>query len=167
MDIESIFETLNDAGVRYVCVGGVAVVLRGVDRITADLDLILDLQRANALAAVDALLGAGFRAKIPADPRGFADPAIRQSWISDKGMRVMSFYDLSSARPDVDLFVENPIEYAELDAAATTVALRRTHCRVACVEHLVQMKKAAGRPKDLSDIQQLHERQRSQTQSDP
>jgi hypothetical protein len=165
MDIESIFETLNDAGVRYVCVGGVAVVLRGVDRITADLDLVLDLQQSNALAAVDALLGAGFRAKIPADPRGFADATIRQCWIDEKGMRVMSFYDPSGARPDVDLFVENPIEFSELDAGAETVSLRRTHCRVAGVEHLVKMKQAAGRAKDLSDIRELRERQRSQ-QSD-
>jgi hypothetical protein len=144
--------------VRYVCVGGVAVVLHGVDRITADLDLVLDLQRANALAAVEALLGAGFKAKIPANPRGFADAETRASWIRDKGMRVMSFYDPSSSRPDVDLFVENPIEFAELNAAATTVALRRTHCRVAAIDHLVQMKQTAGRPKDLSDIKELHER---------
>jgi hypothetical protein len=163
MDIESIFETLNDAGVRYVCVGGVAVVLRGVDRITADLDLVLDLQQANALAAIEALIGAGFKAKIPADPRGFADPEIRASWINEKGMRVMSFFDPSANRPDVDLFVENPIEFSILEADATTFALRRTHCRVASVAHLVQMKQAAGRPKDLSDIRELHERQALQS----
>lgn len=158
MNIEAIFEILNDAGIRYVCVGGVAVVLHGVDRITADLDLVLDLQHANALAAVEVLLGAGFKAKIPADPRGFADPEIRASWITDKGMRVMSFYDPGSARPDVDLFVQNPIEFDVLDAAASTVALRRTHCRIAAVEHLVQMKQEAGRPKDISDIKELRER---------
>jgi hypothetical protein len=125
--------------------------------------LIIDLQEANALAAVEVLLGVGFKAKIPADPRGFADPIIRASWISDKGMRVMSFYDPDGDRPDVGLFVENPIAFEKVDADASTMALRRTHCRVASIEHLVEMKRAAGRPKDLSDIQELHERQNLQT----
>ena len=43
-----------------------------------------------------------------------------------------------------------------------TVCLRRTHCRVAGIEHLVEMKQAVGRAKDLSDIRELRERQRSQ-----
>jgi predicted nucleotidyltransferase len=157
VDFESIFECLNEAGVRYVVVGGVAVVLRGVDRITADVDLVVDLTQANSLAAIEALLAAGFRAKIPVDPRGFADPDIRRSWITDKGMQVMSFWDPSAERPDVDLFVDYPLDFESLYTGSDDVALQRTHCRIASTEHLIRMKQAAGREKDLADIKALND----------
>jgi hypothetical protein len=40
---EPIFEALNSVQVRYIVVGGVATVLHGFARLTADLDLIVDL----------------------------------------------------------------------------------------------------------------------------
>ena len=39
---EPVFRALNDAGVRYVIVGGFATVLHGHPRLTADIDLVLD-----------------------------------------------------------------------------------------------------------------------------
>jgi hypothetical protein len=38
-----VFEALDAARVRYVVVGGLAVVLHGHARLTADLDLMIDL----------------------------------------------------------------------------------------------------------------------------
>lgn len=46
-DFERIFETLSRARVRYLVAGGVAVVLHGHPRFTADLDLILALDPPN------------------------------------------------------------------------------------------------------------------------
>jgi predicted nucleotidyltransferase len=40
---EPLFKALNDAGIRYVVVGGLAVVLHGHARLTADVDLVVDL----------------------------------------------------------------------------------------------------------------------------
>jgi hypothetical protein len=40
--VETIMEALNHAGVRYLVVGGLAVVAHGVVRFTADIDLVLD-----------------------------------------------------------------------------------------------------------------------------
>jgi len=48
---EPIFEALNSAQVRYIVVGGVATVLHGFARLTADLDLIVDLQPVEARKA--------------------------------------------------------------------------------------------------------------------
>ncbi len=73
LDFEGIFECLNATGVRYVCVGGIAMVLHGVDRLTADLDLVIELTPESSLKAIEALLTAGYRAKIPTDPRDFAE----------------------------------------------------------------------------------------------
>ena len=52
--IEPLFKTLNDAGIRYVVVGGLAVVLHGYARMTVDVDLILDLEAGPAMKAIEA-----------------------------------------------------------------------------------------------------------------
>ena len=65
---EPIFDALNRNGVRYVVVGGVAVVLHGVARLTGDLDLAVDLTPSEARKAIDALVACGFRSRLPVDP---------------------------------------------------------------------------------------------------
>jgi hypothetical protein len=67
--IGRILAALNEARVRYVVVGGVAVVLHGHLRFTADLDLVLALDRDNVLAALAALQGLGFRPRARPSPR--------------------------------------------------------------------------------------------------
>jgi hypothetical protein len=42
-DFHDLFATLEARKLRYVVVGGLALVLRGVDRLTADIDLAVDL----------------------------------------------------------------------------------------------------------------------------
>lgn len=42
-DIRAVFAMLEDLQLRYVLVGGLALVLHGVDRLTADIDLAVDL----------------------------------------------------------------------------------------------------------------------------
>jgi hypothetical protein len=52
---EAIFAALEGSGVRYLVVGGVAVVLHGHPRFTADQGLILALDAPNIRAALAAL----------------------------------------------------------------------------------------------------------------
>jgi hypothetical protein len=42
-----LFKALHEEGVRYVLVGGIAVNLHGVERATADVDLIIALDAEN------------------------------------------------------------------------------------------------------------------------
>ena len=150
-----VLRELSLAGVRFVVVGGVAAVMQGVERVTYDLDLVIELTRESCLAAIDRLLEIGYRARVPADPRGFADPEMRESWIRDKGMMVFSFWDTTHRRAQVDIFVRYPVDFEELWQQATQVALDSSTIRLASPAHLVKMKRAAGRAKDLQDIRDL------------
>ena len=52
---DEVFRALDAASVRYVVVGGTAVVLQGHARLTIDLDLVVDLSQQELSAALDAL----------------------------------------------------------------------------------------------------------------
>ena len=106
---EPIFTALNDNHVRYVVVGGLATVLHGFARLTADIDLIVDLAPDEARRAVTTLVGLGFRPRVPVDVLDYADPEIRRRWIDEKGMRVLSLWDPAQPMREIDLFVDLPI----------------------------------------------------------
>ena len=152
---EPLFQALNEAGVRYVVVGGLATVLHGYARLTADVDLACDLTPAPARTLIETLAALGLAPRAPVDPIQFADPDVRQGWIDEKGMRVFSMVDRQNPLRAVDIFVENPIEFEQLWSRAEQFALESTSVRVASIPDLIQLKRLAGRPQDLVDIEQL------------
>jgi hypothetical protein len=109
---------LEDADVRYVVVGGVAVVLHGHPRLTVDLDLVLDLAPANVATALRVLTAEGLVPRLPVAAEGFADPTIRAGWVADRALTVFSLHDPSNPLREVDLFAQDPLPFEELWATA-------------------------------------------------
>jgi hypothetical protein len=152
---EPLFDALNAAGVRYVVVGGLATVLHGHARLTADVDLVIDLAPSEARKAIEVLTRFGLRARAPVDPLAFADASVRQGWVDQKGMRVFSLYDPSNPMREVDLFAEHPIDFEELWQRSEVITLTRTMVRIASLRDLIRLKRLAGRPQDLADVEAL------------
>ena len=72
-DFLTVLSEFQERNIRYVLVGGLAVLLHGIDRLTADIDLVVDLAPEQASKAVETLLALGFKANAPVDARQFAD----------------------------------------------------------------------------------------------
>ena len=70
-------------------------------------------------------------------------------------MLVFTMRDRTNPMRVVDLFVEAPIPFEELWRRSTIVPLEGTYARLASIDDLIQMKRAAGRPQDLTDIDRL------------
>ena len=155
MLFEPVFQALDRAGVRYVVVGGVAVVLHGHPRLTADLDLAVDLEPEPAVRAIEVLTGLGLRPAAPVDPMGFADPVIREAWVADRGMLVFTMRDPDDPLRQVDLFVQEQIPFEELWSRADLVAVGDVRVRVASIADLIAMKESADRPLDRDDLENL------------
>jgi hypothetical protein len=158
---EPIFAALESGAIRYVVVGGMATVLHGYARLTADVDLMVDHKPEEALKAIRALTALGFVPRAPVNAEDYADPDVRRMWFDDKGMRVLSLWDPHHPMREVDLFVENPIDFDLLHERSQIVSLATTSVRIASIEDLIQLKRLANRPEDQRDIEALQAIRRS------
>ena len=153
--IESVLTALEQAQVRYLLVGGVAVVLHGYLRTTADLDLILALDEDNVARAATAFAGLGYRPRVPVQLTDLADPRRRQEWITTKGLTVLSLWSPEQPALEVDVFVEEPLDFAAAHARAVRADLGACQASVVSLDDLLALKRRAGRPRDLEDIDAL------------
>ncbi len=153
--IETVLAALNEAGVRYLVVGGVAVVLHGHLRTTGDLDPFVDLAPQNVIQAVTALEKLGFRPRVPVPARWLADPSKRAEWVEQKGLTVFSMWSDAVLGLEVDLFVEEPMAFEQAYGRSVRVPLDTTWATVAGIEDLIRMKERSGRPVDLADVEAL------------
>ncbi len=154
--VESIIRALNEAAVRYLIAGGLAVVAHGYVRFTADVDLILDFEDGNVRRALAALAALGYRPRPPVPIEQFAEPSMRRWWIEEKGLTVFSLNSPGHQATEVDIFVEAPLDF---DAAYPSAFRVEVAANVAATflsfDDLVALKRKAGRPQDLADIDQL------------
>lgn len=152
----NVFRALNKAGVKYVVAGGVAVVLYGFLRYTKDVDLVVHLEENNLARLFDALLKIGYHPKVPVIKEQFIDAKIRKRWQKEKGMIVFSFYHKNDPFKAIDMFVEEPIRFSLLYKNRTIVKSEGVRVPLISLDHLRILKKRAGRPHDLDDLEQLN-----------
>jgi len=153
----TVLAALERVQARYVVVGGLAVILHGHLRGTADIDLVIELSPENCRRALDALAGVGLRPRLPVDMQQFADPEIRRDWVDNRNMMVFQLWDPNVPGRSVDVFVREPIDFDELWSQSVLREVQRVPVRVASIAHLVTMKRSAARPRDLDDITALEQ----------
>ena len=154
--IEAIVRALENASVRYIIVGGLAVNAHGYSRMTRDIDLVIQLELSNTQRGLEALLGAGYRLMIPEKPEAFADPEMRERWRTEKGMIVLKLWSDEHRRTPIDVFVYEPFDFdREYDSAVWVEISPGLRAPIISLPALLQMKRDAGRPRDLEDINEL------------
>lgn len=151
-----IIAAFNDADVSYVIVGGLATVLHGHLRVTADVDFVIRLDEANIRSTIGLLGQLGYRTRLPVDPNDFAR-SDRQAWAREKGIMVLSFFDAADIGQSVDLFAEYPMDYQTLIGRSVEKDLGTVRARICSLDDLIAIKSAAGRPVDRDDVAALTE----------
>jgi hypothetical protein len=159
--VEAIIRALHRAEVKYLIVGGLAVSAHGYERLTQHVDLVIRLTPQNIIRGLKALSEIAYRMPIPITPEEFADASNREAWRKEKNMTVLRLWsDLHRSTP-VGVFVYEPFQFAEEYAAAKWEEIR-ADLKVPIVrcETLIAMKRLAGRPQDLADVDALEEIQK-------
>lgn len=148
-DYAKILTVLTDNRVQFVLIGGVAANLHGSARATFDLDLVYGRQRANIARLVKAL--APYRPYLRGAPPGLPFK------LDERTVRAGLNFTLETALGDVDLLGEvvGGGSYEQLLPNTVEVRAFGLRCKCVTLERLIQLKRAAGRPKDLESIAEL------------
>jgi hypothetical protein len=140
---------LVEGGVDFVIVGGVAVILQAMPRFTKDLDICYSTEQDNldALGRVLVALKArlrGVSGEVPFVPDG-------------RTLRQTQIVCLTTPEGDIDLLVapDGAPPYKTLRRRADVMELGGHQIRIASIEDMLAMKRAAGRPGDMVDVESL------------
>lgn len=149
LDVERLLACLTRYGVEYVVIGGIAAVLWGSPRSTFDLDVCPGTDRGNLEALGKALTELQARLRgIEEDVPFHADAA------SLARVEVLTL-DTLAGPLDVLMRPDGSASYERLRKGATRVDIGSLSVLVASIDDLVAMKRAAGRPKDEVDVEEL------------
>jgi predicted nucleotidyltransferase len=154
-DVEAILRALNDADVRYLIVGGLAVVAHGYVRATVVVDVVLNLERENILRAMNALEQIGYQPLAPVKAAEFADEEKRRIWREEKHMIVFQMRNPNRESTRLDIFVKEPFAFSEELVQAKWEDVAGIKAPVLRLEQLLLMKQESARPQDFADIEQL------------
>jgi hypothetical protein len=158
--VQQVLRNLDQGGVRYLVAGGLAVNAHGVLRFTADMDLVVQLEPENIRKTFSILGSLGYKPIVPVTAEAFADRKTRLKWVKEKGMRVLEFYSDAHKETCVDIFAEEPFEFDAEYPKALVKGLGEVNVRFVSLESLLGMKRSAGRPKDLADIDDLSRKEK-------
>jgi len=150
-DVQRLLEALADAGVEFVVVGGVAMVLRGSGRVTVDIDLCYSRDAQNLMRLA--------RALAPYHPRLRGAPEDLPFLWDDRTLRSGLNFTLTTDIGDVDLLgeVTGLGDFQAVVRGATTLEVGRLRTWVLDLDSLERSKRAAGRAKDLLDLAEIVE----------
>ena len=147
---DEILRRLTEAEARFVVVGGLALGARGVVRATKDIDVVVAPDPGNLRRVAEVAVAAGGRVQ-----RGEAllgsPPSIAA--LLETGEQVAIETDLG--RLDVVQGLDGVPSYEELRSRASEAEVLGVSVAVCSVEDLREMKRAAGRTRDLADLEDL------------
>ncbi|MBP6431878.1 MAG: nucleotidyltransferase [Ferruginibacter sp.] len=140
-DFLDFFEILNKHQVKYVLVGGLAVVVNGFFRTTKDMDLFIEPSVENAEKLIESV-----------NDFGFGYLSLNVDDVLDK----KGYLQLGVAPVRIDMFCSLPaLEFDEVYKQSFLYDQERVHFRVIHINHLIQNKEAVGRSQDITDVRNL------------
>jgi hypothetical protein len=149
LDPESVIRLLGHHGVRYVLIGGLAAVTHGAPLVTRDIDICY-ARDAGDLVRLAAALG-----EVHAELRG-ADRGLPFK-LDAMTLGAGDSFTLTTDFGPIDILgtPAGTSGYDDLARTAEPYQLFGHRVLVASVDDLIRMKRAAGRPKDLLEVEEL------------
>jgi len=139
VDIESLLRSLNAHDVEYVLIGATAFPVHGYARATLDVDVFIRATPENARRTRLALSAFGYDLSSVTDEELLTRKLLIRQYLVEA---------------DIHPFVRG-VTFDEVWARRVHDRIGETPAAFACLDDLIRMKEAAGRPKDLEDLRVL------------
>jgi len=148
-DFKALLRALADGGAEFILVGGVAATVHGSSRLTVDVDVVYRRTQDNIERLVLALTS--YQPYL----RG-APPGLPFRWDAATIKRGLNF-TLTTDIGNVNLLGEitGGGGYDSLISATVSIRVFGVECRCLTLDKLIEVKRAAGRPKDFEAIAEL------------
>jgi hypothetical protein len=155
--LKEMLVTLANAQVEFVVGGGVACVLHGVERVTLDLDIAVQITPQNLNRLIDAVERLKLRPRVPVSLADIGDPDFVRSMVVEKGALVFSLADFAQPLRHLDIFLSPTLSFERLSEGAALFDIGGVNIRVVSRELLIEIKKEIKppRPKDILDLNEL------------
>lgn len=143
-DFKQILADLNGADIRYVLIGGIALIRHGVVRATRDVDVVVAPDPDNLRR---------LRSLIETWPATRPDGSPVSMEMVAPGRTI----NLSTPHGDLDVLAErpSPLAFEELVARAELRRVEGVEAPICSLADLVALKRIAGRERDLVDLRDL------------
>ncbi|HEY5344019.1 MAG TPA: hypothetical protein VIJ66_10245 [Solirubrobacteraceae bacterium] len=159
LDPVPLLKHLHEHGVQHIIIGGLAVSAHGHVRPSKDLDIVPNPAHENLERLAAALADAN---AVDAGVSDFEPAEIPMSAMRVEDLSQRGNFRLHTDLGELDVMqwvsgIEGDHLYAELDRGTIESNIDGIPVRVCGLEHLRAMKRAAGRPQDLADLERLGE----------
>lgn len=151
---EEIIAALEEHGVDYVVIGGIAALLHGSPHLTFDIDITPDRRRPNLERLSSALRD--LKARIRTDEAGGQTFPFAQDAESLKRQDVLNL-STRAGNLDICFTPAGTAGYSDLKRDAITIDLGDQHPKVASLADVIRSKEAANRAKDRAVLPVLRE----------
>jgi hypothetical protein len=144
-----LLRALHEYDVAFVVIGGIASLAHGSPSLTRDLDICYERSRGNLESLAVMLLS------VHATPRGFPEGLPFKLDATTLGLG--DSFTFATDFGDFDCLgtPSGTRGYGDLAQTAVEASVEGLPVKIAAVDDLIRMKRAAGRPKDLAEIEIL------------
>lgn len=146
---------LETSNVRYLLVGGLAMNLLGVPRLTMDVDLVIALDEANVEAFLAATRTLGIRPTLPVAPDSLKDAAARREWVERRNMIAFPLAAPAPGAPTVDVLISHPLDFEAAYARRERRQVGQVAISLASIDDMIVLKSGTGRRQDRDDVEHL------------
>ncbi len=158
-----LFRCLHEHRVRYLLVGGLAMNLHGVPRMTMDVDIVLALDDANLETFFACARKLGLKPQAPVPLESLKDPQQRKTWIETKHMIAFALNAPGTSGATVDVLIHHPLNIDAALAAAVSRDVDGVPVTLCSIRDMIALKRDTGRRQDEADIEHLRRLQGAQS----
>lgn len=155
--LEDIIKAIVENKVNFIIGGGVAAVLHGVERMTTDIDVSLEMSVQNVEHFLRVMKEIGLQPRVPVPGEVLLDKQSIEKIVKEKNALVFTFVDPNNPFRQIDVFLTKDLSYEQLIEDTETVELGGTPVTILSKKKLIQLKLQVDpiREKDKWDIEAL------------